>query len=143
MGCESFYRSPPNYYLTKSPVLKKDACYDSGIPFFGENGFSEGRGSLTQNRWKIRPLNFCVMILVVHLGHGIFHPVQSGFTFLQILFSGEVFRSHIEVPTSEKKWCTSIVASAPNSRTYLLKFTVPLAPPDITCRQSFSKQENM
>ena len=35
---------------------------------------SERRGSLTQNRWKIRPLSFCI-ILVVYLGHGIFHPV--------------------------------------------------------------------
>ena len=35
--------------------------------------FLKWRGSLTQNRRKTRPPNFC-MIFVVCLGHGIFHP---------------------------------------------------------------------
>ena len=58
---------------------------------------SEWRGSLIQKRWKIRPLNFC-MILVLYPGHGSFHPVTQQFIFLRIRFSGEVLSSQTDEP---------------------------------------------
>ena len=60
------------------------------------------------------------MILVVHLSHGIFfHPgSKAGFSFYPNQFFGSR-RTCLKLPkrgTSEKKWCTSIVAWAKKSR---------------------------
>ena len=56
--------------------------------------------------------HFFCMILVVYLGHGIFHPVCStrSFIFLQVRFLGEVLSSSIEEP-EEKKWLVHLYRS--------------------------------
>ena len=53
-----------------------DACYNRGIKvyLFLAEMVSERRHSLTQNCRKIRPIYFA-MILVVYVGHEIFHLV--------------------------------------------------------------------
>ena len=63
--------------------------------------------------------NLFFVILVVYLGHGRFRPVSS-FIFLLVSFLGEVLISQIE-ETSEKNWCTSIVARV-SSRKYIGRF---------------------
>ena len=65
-------------------ISRKRTCYDKEVYLFLAKMFSERRGSLTQNRRKIRPISFCV-ILVVYLGHGIF-PLGSRFKLLLVSF---------------------------------------------------------
>ena len=68
---------------------KKDACYDRDSTFRLKR-FLKRRGPLTQNRRKIRPISFCMMVLVVHLGHGIFHSVLAAVLFFpKLVFLGE------------------------------------------------------
>ena len=54
--------------LIAGKLKKTDACYDRGIPFFGENGFLNDGRSLTQNRREKRLMcHFFFMILVGYL----------------------------------------------------------------------------
>ena len=64
-----------------SCVHSLDERYDRGTTF-RLNLFLNGGGSLTQNRQK--QAFFLSGVLVVYLGHGIFHPVPV--LFLQISF---------------------------------------------------------
>ena len=53
-------------------AVSQDACYDGVSTFRLKNEMvSERRGSLTPNR---REKNAIFLLLVVYLGHGIFHP---------------------------------------------------------------------
>ena len=56
------------------------------------------------------------MILLVYLGHGMFHPVVAA-----LFFSKSVFGRGLELPnsgTTEKKWRTSIVERVSHSLEY-------------------------
>ena len=75
-------------------VRRTDACYDRGFHLSCEM-VSERRGSFTQNRRKIRPLNFS-MILVVYLSREIFH--SSGIISVYFFLPKSVFRRGLKLP---------------------------------------------
>ena len=96
-------------------------------PFWGTNSLdiSIGKGfgvlkGLTQSRRK-QAIYFC-MILVVYLGHGIFHPGTWRFFFLlPSQFCGEVV-TFPDRGTPEKKWCASILARVPYGKVAARRF---------------------
>ena len=69
-------------------------------------------GLLNQKIVGIGSFFFC-MILVVYLGHGMFHPVTVLF-FLPIRFGGEVLSSQIEEPQKKTGAPLSLHASDGN-----------------------------
>ena len=69
---------------------------------------SERRGLLNPKSSEIRHFLWC-LILVVYLGHGIFHPLVAAV----LVFFKSVFGGDLKLPNrgiSGTKWCTSIVA---------------------------------
>ena len=93
------------------------ACYDRGNSFGVKWSLNDGAPQEDLKKKIKKILNpkssemhhFFCMILVVHLGHGMFHSVEVLFGSNSIFGGGPILRKS---GTSEKKWCTSIVARA-------------------------------